>query len=120
MQHKTEQKRLEILDNMCQIERLRQGIISEQYYGTGDNRRGPYYVLQGYADGKHWSKRIPRDQIEQVKADLQAGAHFKELCQQFADVTEADTLMGDESVRKKNSSKQSRNTTSKPKYSSRQ
>jgi len=35
MYRQPEQKRVEILDKMRQIERLRQGIISEQYYGSG-------------------------------------------------------------------------------------
>ena len=117
MQQKVEQKRSEILDQMRHIERLRQGIISEQYYGTGENRQGPYYVLQGYADGKHWSKRIPRDQVEQVKADLQAGMHFKDLCQQFADLTEEATVTKDKPASKKNSRRRNRNATAKPKRS---
>ena len=117
MHHKAEQKRAELIDEMRQIDRLRQGTISEQYYGTGDNRQGPYYVLQGYADGKHWSKRIPRDQINQVKADLKAGARFKDLCQQFADVTEDATIMEDQPASKKNATKRKRNATAKPKRS---
>ncbi len=47
-------------------------------------------------DWKHWSKRIPGDQVEQVKADLEAGARFKDLCRQFADVTEEATIMDDQ------------------------
>lgn len=117
MHHHTEQKRAELIDEMRQIDRLRQGTISEQYYGTGDDRQGPYYVLQGYADGKHWSKRIPRDQVEQVKADLEAGARYKDLCQQFADVTEQATIMEDQPACKKNTTKRKRNATEKPKRS---
>lgn len=114
MQQKTELKRTEILDEMRQIERLRQGTISEQYYGTGDSRQGPYFVLQGYADGKHWSKRIPRDKVEQVKADLEAGAHFKGLCRQFAEVTEEATVMEDEPASKKKARKHKKNAFARP------
>jgi len=117
MHRQPEQKRVEILDKMRQIERLRQGIISEQYYGSGENRQGPYYVLQGYADGKHWSRRIPRDQVEQVQADLEAGVHFKELCREFAEVTEEATIMEDQPVSKKNARKRSGSATAKPKRS---
>lgn len=115
MEQKFEQKRSEILNQMQHIDRLRQGSISEQYYGSGADRQGPYYVLQGYADGKHWSKRIPRDQVEQVKADLEAGVHFRDLCQRFADLTEEATVTKDEPARKKNSRNRSRNATAKPK-----
>jgi len=117
MNRKAEQKRAELIDEMRQIDRLRQGTVSEQYYGTGENRQGPYYVLQGYADGKRWSKRIPRDQVEQVKADLEAGARFKDLCQQFADVTEEATIIEDQPASKKNAAKRKRNATAKPKRS---
>ena len=117
MHGQVEQKRTEILDEMRQLERLRQGTISEQYYGSGENRQGPYYVLQGYADGKHWSKRIPRDRVEQVQADLKAGVHFKELCREFAEVTEEATIMEDQPVSKKNARKRNRNAAAKPKHS---
>ena len=117
MNQETEQKRTELIDEMRQIGRLRQGTISEQYYGTGENRQGPYYVLQGYADGTHWSKRIPRDQVEQVKADLEAGARFKDLCRQFADVTEQATIMEDQPASKNNAAKRRRNATAKPERS---
>jgi hypothetical protein len=117
MHPKAEQKRTEILDEMRQIQRLRQGTISEQYYGTGDSRQGPYYVLQGYVGGKHWSKRIPRDQADQVRADLEAGAHFRDLCGQFAEVTEEATIMADEPASKKNARKRNRSATAKPKRS---
>lgn len=117
MQIQTEQKRTEILDAMRQIERLRQGTISEQYYGSGESRQGPYYVLQGYAEGKHWSRRIPKGQVEQVRADLKAGADFQDLCRKFADVTEEATIMADQPDSKKNYRKCARNVTARPKPS---
>lgn len=117
MNRQTEQKRTEILDAMRQIERLRQGTISEQYYGSGESRHGPYYVLQGYAEGKHWSRRIPREQVEQVRADLEAGADFQHLCRKFAEVTEEATIRADEPDSKKNASKRGRSDTAKPKHS---
>ena len=103
MHRQTQRIRTEILDEMRQIERLRQGTVSEQYYGSGTKRQGPYYVLQGYSDGKHWSMRIPKGQVEQLRADLEAGAHFKDLCRKFADATEEDTIMADQPDSKKNS-----------------
>jgi hypothetical protein len=117
MLSQTERKRTEILDAMRQIERLRQGTISEQYYGSGESRQGPYYVLQGYAEGKHWSRRIPRGQVEQVRADLEAGADFQALCRKFAEVTEEATIMADQPDSKKNGRKRGRNATARPKHS---
>ena len=117
MHDQTEQKRTEILDEMRQLKRLRQGTISEQYYGKGETRQGPYYVLQGYADGKHWSKRIPREQVEQVRADLKAGVHLKELYQEFAEVTETATIMEDQPASKKNVKRCGKSSTTRPKRS---
>ena len=101
MDEKVKQERDKIVDEMRKIERMRQGTISEQYYGTGDNKQGPYYVLQGYDNGKHWSKRIPKDQIDQVRADIQAGECFKDLCQDYADLTEQATINQDSSKKKR-------------------
>ena len=102
MNRQAEHKRDGILDEMRQIERLRQGTISEQFYGTGENKQGPYYVLQGYtAEGKHWSRRVPRDQIKQVREDLGAGVRFKELSREFAEVTEQATITEDRPASKK-------------------
>ena len=114
---KAERKREEILDEMRQIERLRQGTISEQYYGSGETRQGPYYVLQGYVDGKHWSRRIRGDQVGQVRADLEAGMHFKELCREYAEVTEAATMAEDGPDVKKNARTRNTTSTGKPKPS---
>lgn len=117
MQKHLEQKRDEVLDEMRRIKRLRLGSISEQYYGTGEKKQGPYYVLQGYVGGKHWSRRIPKDQVEQVKEDLEAGMHFADLCRKFAEATEAATVMDDQSAVKKKLKTRSRNATARPKSS---
>jgi len=117
MDSQAQQKRDGILDEMRRIERLRQGTISEQFYGAGENKQGPYYVLQGYSESKHWSKRVPRDRVEQVREDLGAGIRFKELCGQFAELTEQATIEEDQPGSKKNATKRSRNATGKPKRS---
>ncbi len=117
MQSQTEAKRTDILNAMGQIERLRRGTLSEQYYGDGERRQGPYYVLQGYSEGKHWSKRIPSEQIEQVQADIEAGANFQDLCRKFAEVTEEATIMADQLDSKKKPRKRGRNATARPKPS---
>ena len=103
-----------ILEEMDQIERLRQGTLSEQYYGTGAHRRGPYYVLQGYAAGRHWSQRVPREHVEQVRADLAAGVRFQELCRSFAETTEQATLAGESPDAKKNFRRRKGNASGRP------
>ena len=115
MNIKTKQGREKIIGEIREIDRMRQGTISEQYYGTGENKQGPYYVLQGYDNGKHWSKRIPKDQIDQVRADIKAGECFKVLCQDYVDLTEQATIKQDGS--KKKPLKQSKHATKRPKHS---
>ena len=118
MDKKTEDRREDILNEMREINRLRQGIVSEQFYGTGDKKQGPYYVLQGYTtDGKHWSKRVSRDKIDQVRADISQSAHLKDLCQAFAEVTEQATIKQDNADSKKNAKKQTKPVIKKPKRS---
>lgn len=118
MERRAQQKRDGILDEMRQIDRLRQGTISEQFYGTGEKKQGPYYVQQGYTEGKHWSRRVPKVQVDQVRADINAGVRFKELCQEFAEVTEQATIVQDQAGSKKNAKKRTGNATAKPKHSS--
>ncbi len=117
MDKRTQQKRDEIVEQIQQIDRLRQGTISEQYYGTDEKRQGPYYVLQGYTDGRHWSKRVPKEQIEQVRADIASGGHFRELCQDFAEITEQATVAAERRDSKKNAKKRRRSVTGKLKRS---
>jgi hypothetical protein len=101
MEHRIEQRREGILQQMRQIERLRQGTLSEQYYGSGEKRQGPYYVLQGYENGKHWSERVSQAQVEQLRADLAAHGRFDELCQDFVKATEQATLAQEDEHSKK-------------------
>ncbi len=117
MNKQAQQKRNGILEEMRQIERLRQGTISEQFYGAGEKKQGPYYVLQGYNDGKHWSKRVHRNQIDQMRQDVDAGGRYKELCQVFAEVTEQATINQDCANSKKNAKQQTKRATRKPKRS---
>ena len=114
MNKQTPATRNGILEEMGQIERLRQGTLSEQYYGTGADRRGPYYVLQGYAEGRHWSRRVPRDHVEQVRADLAAGVRFQELCRAFAAATEQATLAGEAPASKKNARRRKGTASGRP------
>ena len=109
MDKQSQQRRDGILEQMRGIERLRRGTISEQFYGTGENRQGPYYVWQGYSGSKHWSKRIPRDQAAQVHDDIGAGARFRALCEEFAEVTEQVTVAEDLPASKKNAKNPNRN-----------
>lgn len=117
MDTRTQQKRDGILEEMRKVERLRQGTISEQFYGTGEKKQGPYYVQQGYTEGRHWSKRVHKNQIDQVRSDINAGVRFNELCREFAEVTEQATIVEDQADSKKNARKRDGIVIRRPKRS---
>jgi hypothetical protein len=99
-------QRQRILDELARLDRFRRGQLSEQYYervsASGQKvRQGPYYVWQGWVRGQKRSVRIPADQVEQVRTDLQAYTHFKDLCSQLADITEQSTVATDGDAKKK-------------------
>lgn len=99
-------RREEILEEMRQISRMRQGCLSQQHYQVGQGeqqrRQGPYYVLQGWQDGQHWSTRILKDDLEQVREDIKAHERFQALCQEFTELTEQATERETEADSKKN------------------
>ncbi len=98
--------RQRILEELSRLDRFRRGQLSEQYYerinARGQkSRQGPYYVWQGWVRGQKRSVRIPAHQVESVRADLAAYAHFKELCAELADITEQSTVADGDDAKKK-------------------
>lgn len=62
----------------------RRGQLSEQYLrgrrkDGAEVLRGPYYVLQWYERGAKKSARVPRDQVQRVKAELERGRQVEAL-----------------------------------------
>jgi len=82
---------------MRQIDRLRRGHLSEQYFEKQQAgktvRRGPYFVLQGFFKAKKSSTRIPADQAEAVRGQVGNYRRFQELADQFIQLTEELTLL---------------------------
>jgi hypothetical protein len=100
-------QRNEIINQLQNLQHIRRGQISEQYIekpgADGKMKRfGPYYVWQASIQGQKRSRRIPREEVEQVRQDLQGYQEFKALCDQLAEVTEQMTCQ-DASESKKNS-----------------
>lgn len=69
----TEKRREEILEEMRLISRMRQGGLSQQHYTVGEGKKkrqqGPYYVLQGWRNGQHWSRRVSKEGVNQIRED---------------------------------------------------
>ena len=90
---KLAQRRVELLEEIGTIERLRRGQLSEQYIekpgADGELKRyGPYYVWQASIRGKKRSHRIGSDHAEEVREELAAYQQYQKLCEELADVTE--------------------------------
>lgn len=117
------QQRNRVLQNMQAIDRLRRGSLSKQFFKSGPGQsapRGPYFVLQGFFQGKKFSQRIPAEQAHQVQQQVDNYRRFQTLAEEY--VTHSDEITRREfqnSGGKKNSSRQNSPTSSfkKPKPS---
>ncbi len=116
-------RRDQILDEMHGIVRMRRGKLSEQYYSTINSngeriKQGPYYLLQGWLRGKHVSKRIPEDDVERIRGDIEGFERFKSLSTEFATVTEQLTSGTDTAASKKKPRKYRKGVIVRPRHSS--
>ena len=91
-----QQRREQILQEMGAIDRICRGHLSEQFFkSTRDNRtvrRGPYYVLQRWFRGKNLCERVSPDQLEPVRQGVEGYKRFRQLADEFVDVSEQITL----------------------------
>jgi hypothetical protein len=95
---------------MQSIDRLRRGSLSKQFFKSPPPapaaRRGPYYVLQGFFQGKKFSQRIPPDQAAQVEQDVENYRRFQALAGEYVTVSDQITRRQDQPQdSKKNSSR---------------
>lgn len=85
------QKQQSLLQQMRDIDRLRRGSLSQQFFkspGRRAARRGPYFVLQGFFHGKKFSERIPQNQAAQVQRDVDHYRRFQGLAEDYVTVTD--------------------------------
>jgi hypothetical protein len=92
-----QQRREQILQEMGAIDRLCRGHLSEQFFkasrGGKAARRGPYYVLQRWFRGKNLCERIAGDQVEAVRQGVEGYKRFRQLADEFVDLSEQLTLL---------------------------
>ena len=102
-------KRNSLLEDMQAIDRLRRGSLSKQFFKAAPGQsegRGPYFVLQGFFQGKKFSQRIPAEQAPQVQEQVDNYRRFQSLAEDY--VTLSDEITRLESTgadSKKNSSR---------------
>jgi len=117
------QKRQRLLQDMQAIDRLRRGSLSQQFFKAAPGqtaRRGPYFVLQGFFQGKKFSERVPAERAPQVQAEVDNYRRFQTLAEEYVTLSDEITRReapGAES--KKNSSRRNwpTNSSKKPKPS---
>jgi len=116
-----QQKRQAILLQMQSIDRLRRGSFSQQFFKSQPPapaaRRGPYYLLQGFFDGKKFSHRIAPEQAAQVEQDVENYRRFQTLAQEYVTLSDQITCLQDQPQDSKKNSNRRRsptNTSRKP------
>jgi transposase len=102
-------KRDQILQEIQSIDRLRRGSLSEQFFDRKRDgkkvRLGPYFVLQCFLKGTKCSERIQPDHAEQIRNEVANYQRFKDLADQFVEVTDRITRLESGSAESKKNSR---------------
>lgn len=97
-----------VLQDMQAIDHLRRGSLSEQFFKPAPGqsaRRGPYFVLQGFFQGKKFSERIPAEQAPRVQEEVDNYRRFQTLAEAYVTLSDEITrLESADAGGKKNSS----------------
>jgi hypothetical protein len=120
--NKLSAQRDNVLAQLQSLDRLRRGSLSRQVYvrkkqGASASPQGPYYVLQGFHQGKKFSRRIPAEQAPQVEQAVANYKRFQALADQCVTLTDQLTQIAEgRPDSKKNSSrrKSSKSSSGKP------
>ena len=113
-------RREEILHEMGAIDRICRGHVSEQFFkaqrGGKPLRRGPYYVLQRWFRGKNLCERVSAEQLEPVRQGVAGYKRFRQLADEFVDLSEQMTLQTGQlpAVKKKRPRRLARSNWAKP------
>jgi len=105
-----ESERLDLLDRMGSIPRIRRGTVNVQSFTKRRKdgsvvTQGPYYLYSRTEQRRSYSQRIPEEAVEQYRTETENCRRFKELAQQYILVCERLTEQGAEG--KKNSRRRS-------------
>jgi hypothetical protein len=90
-------KRDAVLERMKQIDHLRRGSLSRQFFKTRRNgqtvQSGPYFVLQCSFHGKKCSERIPASQAQAVEKHVENFRVFYRLAEEFVTLSDQITQL---------------------------
>ncbi len=103
MEH--QERRRQILDQMAQIECMEKGRLSEEYrekHKDGERvRLGPYYKHQCWENGRNASRRVPAAKVEELRDAVDGYHRFRELADEYVEVTVEMTRKSDDEGKKK-------------------
>jgi len=92
-----ETRRQQILQQITAIDRLRRGSLSRQFFkktASGPKtRQGPYYLLQGYLQGRKFSTRVPAKQLPQIQPLVANYKRFVQLAEKLVSLTDQITRL---------------------------
>ena len=115
-----QQRREQILQEMGAIDQICRGHLSEQFFksrqGGKTIRQGPYFVLQRWFRGKNLCERVAPDQLAPIRQGVDGYKHFRQLADEFVDVSEQITLQSGHlpMIKKKRVWRSSKNSSAKP------
>jgi len=84
-----------LLEQMGKIRVMRRGTVSRQQYlercarKDGKGAWGPYFMWQGYRDGKHFSQRMSAREAQRMQREIEARKQFEGLCGEYVKLGEA-------------------------------
>jgi hypothetical protein len=120
-----------ILQQMAQLQSMERGTLSEEYRehpdGSGGKvRLGPYFKHQVWEAGSNKSRRVPSDEVPQLREDLENHQRFTKLADAYVELTVAKTRArrvqakagADPDAKKNSRSKLPSKASKKPKLSS--
>jgi len=86
-----------VLERMKQIDHLRRGCLSRQFFKTRRDGKiiesGPYFVLQCFFKGKKCSQRIAIANAEQVEKHVENFRLFNGLAEEFVTLSDQITQL---------------------------
>ena len=96
-----EDRREQILQQIKAIDRLRRGSLSRQFFkkrrprSRAKAQQGPYFVLQGYVQGRKFSQRVPAQQASPLEPLVANYKRFVQLAEEFVTVTDQITRLAE-------------------------
>lgn len=89
-----EARREQLLEEIRKIRVMRKGSVTKQYFKMKTEgreepvQRGPYWLFTHKEKGKTVGQRLSQSEVERFQAEVDAFHRFRELCDEYAQLTE--------------------------------